>query len=168
MEMVKMQTSEIIMLVNGIGTIVIGASAVLVSVCALTTSRRYNQLVEKQVNLQADYNRLVQGQVEMQIRESISNARARYEDLVFVHKENLGDIESALSAAKEDFANAYEGACQKYLDGKVDKERFVKSYKDTNELFRIVTDSAFKELYSDTQTNYPATVKVYRAWYQTE
>lgn len=31
--------------------------------------------------LECRYNKLVQGQVEMQIRERITNARIRYEDL---------------------------------------------------------------------------------------
>lgn len=59
------------------------------------------------------YNKLVQGQVEMQIRERITNARIRYEDLIINHKDELNDelIKFVYESTKEEFLNAYDEAC---------------------------------------------------------
>jgi len=104
----------------------------------------------------------------MQIRERISNARVRYEDLTLQHKQNLDDkiIESVFDSAKEEFSNAYDEACQKYLDKKVDKTRFKKSY--TNEIKSIVDNPAFAAQYKGPQTRFQATVKVYNEWFTLE
>jgi hypothetical protein len=71
---------------------------------------------------------LVKGQVEMQIRGRISNARIWYGNLSAEYKTSLNDdiIKMVIAAAQEEIFNAYEEACQKYLDGKVDKKRFKK------------------------------------------
>ena len=51
-------------------------------------------------------------------------------DVKFLAHAPLNDelIKMVYESTKEEFLNAYDEACQKYLDGKVDKERFKKSY----------------------------------------
>lgn len=97
-----METNNIIAIILGISSFITACSTVLLS---------YR------------YNKLVQGQVEMQIRERITNARVRYEDLIIKHNDKLNDkfIQSVLNSAIEEFLNAYDEACQKYIDKKVDK-----------------------------------------------
>lgn len=114
------------------------------------------------------YNKLVQGQVEMQIRERITNARIRYEDLTIQYKEKLGDelIKSVYESTKEEFLNAYNEACQKYLDKKVDKDRFKKSY--FTEIQSMVKNESFKQKYDTQSTPYKATLKVYEEWFDLE
>lgn len=114
------------------------------------------------------YNKLVQGQVEMQIRERITNARIRYEDLTIQYKEKLGDelIKSVYESTKEEFLNAYDEACQKYLDKKVDKDRFKKSY--FTEIQSMVKNESFKQKYDTQSTPYKATLKVYKEWFDLE
>ena len=164
-----MSTNDIIILVIGVGTIMVGISALIVSILALITSKRYNNLVKSQLTMQQEYNQLIQAQVEMQISSNITRARTRYEDLILANDDNKTELYlSVLHSAKEEFANAYNEACEKFLDGKVDEIRFTKSYKDTNELRDIVDDTAFKDFYSSMQSKYPATVKVYKDWYHTE
>ena len=149
MERVKkmIQTSDIITLILGIASLVTACGTILLSF---------------------RYNKLVQGQVEMQIRERITNARIRYEDLTIQYNEALNNdlIISVFESAKEEFLNAYDEACQKYLDKKVDKERFKKSY--FVEIQSIVKNDNFKEKYDSQSTDYKATVKVYNEWFNLE
>lgn len=114
------------------------------------------------------YNKLVQGQVEMQIRERITNARIRFEDLTICYREKLDNklIISVYESTKEEFLNAYDEACQKYLDKKVDKDRFKKSY--FTEIQSIVKNESFKQKYDTQSTPYKATVKVYKEWFDFE
>lgn len=149
MERVKkmIQTSDIITLILGIASLVTACGTILLSF---------------------RYNKLVQGQVEMQIRERITNARIRYEDLTIQYNEELNNdlIISVFESAKEEFLNSYDEACQKYLDKKVDKERFKKSY--FVEIQSIVKNDNFKEKYDSQSTDYKATVKVYNEWFNLE
>ena len=149
MERVKkmIQTSDIITLILGIASLVTACGTILLSF---------------------RYNKLVQGQVEMQIRERITNARIRYEDLTIQYNEELNNdlIISVFESAKEEFLNSYDEACQKYLDKKVDKERFKKSY--FVEIQSIVKNDNFKEKYDSHSTDYKATVKVYNEWFNLE
>lgn len=141
------QASDIITLILGIASLITACGTILLSF---------------------RYNKLVQGQVEMQIRERITNARIRYEDLTIQYNEALNNdlIISVFESAKEEFLNAYDEACQKYLDKKVDKERFKKSY--FVEIQSIVKNDNFKEKYDSQSTDYKATVKVYNEWFNLE
>ena len=142
-----METKDIITLILGIASIITSCTTILLSL---------------------RYNKLVQGQVEMQIRERITNARIRYEDLIINHKDEIKDklINSVYESTKEEFLNAYDEACQKYLDEKVDKERIKKSY--FTEIQSIVTNEHFKQKYDTQSTPYKATVKVYNEWFDLE
>lgn len=75
-------------------------------------------------------------------------------------------IKMVYESTKEEFLNAYDEACQKYLDGKVDKERFKKSY--FIEIQNIVKNVDFKQKYDTQSTPYKATVKVYNEWFDLE
>lgn len=142
-----MQTSDIITLILGIASFITACSTILLSF---------------------KYNKLVQAQVEMQIRERITYARTRYEDLIINHNKELNDelIKMVYESTKEEFLNAYDEACQKYLDEKVDKERFKKSY--FIEIQSIVKNVDFKQKYDTQSTPYKATVKVYNEWFDLE
>ena len=142
------------MTIDAIITLVIGIGTILVAICAIINSYQNT--------------RLAQAQVEMQIRERISNARVRYEDLTIKHGQKTDNdlILAVFKSSEEEFANAYDEACQKYLDKKVDKIRFKKSY--SNEIKNIVDDSAFSERYKGSQTRFQATVKVYNKWFKLE
>lgn len=143
-----MQISDIITLVLGIASVITACVTLLLS---------------------SKYNKLVQAQVEMQIRERITNARNRYEDLIISHGDQLQDkglIRQVYESTKEELLNAYDEACQKYLDKKVDKERFKKSY--FTEIQDIVKNEVFKQKYDTQSTSYKATVKVYNEWFNLE
>ena len=142
-----MKVSDIITLILGIASIITACSTIFLSYRC---------------------NKLVQGQVEMQIRERITNARIRYEDLIIQYQKDLQSelIKDVYESTKEEFLNAYDEACQKYLDGKVDKERFRKSY--FTEIQDIVKNKSFKSRYDTQSTPYKATLKVYEEWFNLE
>ena len=109
-------------------------------------------------------NSLTKGQVEMQIRDMISSAKWRYADLgIQLSKDNQNQtLIASTKAALEDVLNAYDEACAKYIDKKVDTERFKKLY--VTEIRTLVEDNNTKSYYVMPQSKFQATVKVYREW----
>ena len=109
-------------------------------------------------------NSLTKGQVEMQIRDMISSAKWRYADLgIQLSKDNQNQtLIASTKAALEDVLNAYDEACAKYIDKKVDMERFKKLY--VTEIRNLVEDNNTKSYYVLPQSKFQATVKVYREW----
>lgn len=109
-------------------------------------------------------NALTKGQVEMQIREMISIAKWRYADLgIQLASDSENDTLAASTiAALEDVLNAYDEACAKYNDNKVDKERFKKLY--VTEIRNLVEHENTRDYYVMPQSRFQATVKVYRKW----
>ena len=69
---------------------------------------------------------------------------------------------ASTKAALEDVLNAYDEACAKYIDKKVDTERFKKLY--VTEIRNLVEDNNTKSYYVMPQSKFQATVKVYREW----
>lgn len=109
-------------------------------------------------------NSLTKGQVEMQIRDMISSAKWRYADLgIQLSKDNHNQtLIASTKAALEDVLNAYDEACAKYIDKKVDTERFKKLY--VTEIRNLVEDNNTKSYYVMPQSKFQATVKVYHEW----
>ncbi len=109
-------------------------------------------------------NSLTKGQVEMQIRDMISSAKWRYAELgIQLSKDNQNQtLIASTKAALEDVLNAYDEACAKYIDKKVDMERFKKLY--VTEIRNLVEDNNTKSYYVMPQSKFQATVKVYREW----
>lgn len=109
-------------------------------------------------------NALTKGQVEMQIREMITSAKSRYADLAIQHSKDHDNntLQSSTLSALEDVMNAYDEACAKYIDNKVDKIRFKKLY--VNEIRNIVKDENTKDKFQMPQSRFQATVTVYREW----
>ena len=71
-------------------------------------------------------------------------------------------IQQQVMAALESVANAYDEACTKYIDGKIDKNRFKKTY--ANELRKWVESESVKDKYVMPHSQYKATIKVYDEW----
>lgn len=152
-------------IVDILALIVSGISMILV----WNNNARYKKL-------QSQYNDMVnvqtltaQGALETQIRSSISES-VYYMALIGVEMakdtENAGNelLQQAYHAAEETYRNAYEDACGKYLDGKVDKNRFKKLYNV--EIRRLVEDEPYKRYYENNQSAYTSTLAVYREWFR--
>jgi len=123
-------------------------------------------------------NQISMGESERSTRDLISQARRNMEDRSLYFAELLKDIEKkkkpifkaaekALKSAVEDWLNAYENACGKYLDGKIDKKRFREDFE--TEIRNFVDDKKKKEIYgqllhSEEKSHYKSIWKVYREW----
>ena len=144
-----------------IGVLVTSIVAVFVSIVSFILSHD----AQKNGNrIAGAANEMLKGQVEMQIREMISSARRHYEEISFrastdEDKEILKAIEES---ALENVLNAYDEACAKYIDYKVDRERFKKLYFE--EIKQVVEDPSISDKYKEPQTKYHATNKVYTEW----
>lgn len=138
--------------------IVIDILALIVSIIALIISCKANK---KSSDMQA-------GSVEMEIRSMIINAKNRFSDLS-IQLNNQQDneiLKKAITAALEEVCNVYDEACMKYLDNKVDKKRFKKTY--ISEIKNWINSEQVKDRYLVPQTKYNATVNVYAEWHNME
>ena len=67
--------------------------------------------------------------------------------------------------AVEQHLNSYEDACAKYLDRKIDTQRFKKSYTtEIRDLCEKTRGTIHKLLHPDTTSNYKAIWAVYKEW----
>ena len=148
--------------VSIISNCVIAVMAILAFVYnAINSSKKYEKLQSEFSKLQTDFDA---GQLEIEIRNMISSARNNYlvaaKDIAQDNDDKLK--KQILKAFLEDLLNSYDEACAKYIDGKIDKERFKKMYFD--EIRQIVENSRTKQYYDAVSTRYKATVKVYKEW----
>lgn len=106
-------------------------------------------------------NKSAHGQIEIDIRNMITSARNRYEDLVLDNRDN--DIYILiLKSSLENLINVYDEACSKYLDNKVDKKRFKKLYY--TEIKNLVENKETKPYYDTITSKFQDTIKVYKEW----
>lgn len=75
-------------------------------------------------------------------------------------------LETSFNQSIEIMLNAYEESCAKYLDKKVDQERFKRSYHRA--IREIVEDEDLKEEFNSHVTPYKCILKVYNQWYNLE
>lgn len=142
-------------------TIAIAIGALVVSIVSLVKT-----------NDNAAQNiRLSNGNLEIQVREMISEARRHLSSCIHdkamieinpelqKNEELQKKIEQLISAAFQDYVNAYEEACMKYIDNKIDRERFKKTY--ITEITNLVRKH---ESMFGTASTYTAIKKVYDEW----
>lgn len=130
-------------------------------------------------------NNIAVGQSETALREAISNARQRIEESSFKieevllgrkstqlnteEKRRLNLLSQSRSAIIENYLNAYEDACGKYLDNKIDKVRFKKSYvTEIANLCKADVESYAKHMHPKATSKYEAIWKVYDEWHRHE
>ena len=126
--------------------------AIIISIIAIVKSSIASKIA----------NDLSKGQGEIQIRELISSSRRHFADIATHLPAKKSIIKKLMASAHEDILNAYDEACAKYIDGKIDKKRFKKMYKD--EIKNIVEAEETSDNYIEPQSKYQATLKVYNEW----
>lgn len=117
--------------------------------------------------------------VELYINERITNTKERVEEISLqmapllskkrrtgAEKRQLEIIRRAFDAAIENNLNAYEEACAKYLDKKVDRKRFQKMYRV--EVPQLVEKPELKDYFDAITSRYKAILKVYEMWENAE
>lgn len=103
--------------------------------------------------------KLNMAQTELYIQELILSARKISLDLLLEKyklsienptPEQTSLCESLTKCTLQEILNAYEVACMKYIDDKIDKARFRKTYyKEIRDLFAV---SSYRDLLSDTNS----------------
>ncbi|WP_345856785.1 hypothetical protein [Shewanella algae] len=154
---------------------IIASLSLLVSIGAVffakSSSKKANEIAKQNLNLQY-------GMVELEISQSIENAKSKINEISIimvplVSKEKIGNIAEEdkgtlelyrknFNAATQTLINYYDSACSKYADGKVDKVRFKKSYK--NEIRKLVENDDLKEYFNPLTSSYKPILNVYTEW----
>lgn len=106
------------------------------------------------------------GLIEIEIRNMINSAQMHLEEITInklgkkLSEDDQNKYDCLIESAIERVKNVYDEACMKYLDGKVDKERFKKTY--AIEIRQLVEN--YENDYSGVKVNYKSTVMVYEEW----
>lgn len=81
-------------------------------------------------------------------------------DDIYLYKAKMHD------QSIEIMLNVYDEACAKYLDGKVDKERFKRSYHKS--IRNLLESGDFDEQFNTPCSSYKCILRVYDMWYNLE
>lgn len=146
-------------------TILISFAAIIISIW----DRIANNIAIKNSDEKSERAlKLAQGVTEIEIRNSISQARHRVDSFAVELKKfkienpsaDLSSHQTLFYSILEDFINQYDRACMLYLDKKIDRKRFKKEYK--NELVNLVENGKYKEKYFNHQNiRFKSLMKVY-------
>ena len=141
---------------------ILSALAFLFSIYTFVKNKKLTQRTNELSEIQAKTG---QGQLEIQLRELINAAshEITYYGVELEKNPTSNILIRSFESAEEQYRNAYEEACSKYLDGKIDKERFEKMY--LIEIQNLVTNIDQKRHYDATQSHYRCTLAVYNQWF---
>lgn len=141
---------------------ILSALAFLFSIYTFVKNKKLTQRTNELSEIQAKTG---QGQLEIQLRELINAAshEITYYGVELEKNPTSNILIRSFESAEEQYRNAYEEACSKYLDGKIDKERFEKMY--LIEIQNLVTNTDQKIHYDATQSHYRCTLAVYNQWF---
>ncbi len=98
-------------------------------------------------------------QMEIAVREMISSARSNLRQIIIT---DTSVKEALLNEAKEELLNAYDEACAKYIDKKIDKRTFKRMYY--GEIENIVNDDEFKKMINWPKSKFPHIIQVCQEW----
>lgn len=161
---------EVIWGLTLVDLITLGVS--LLAIIISVWDRILNNINNKKTDKKAEKAlRLSQGITEIEIRNSISQARRRVDDFSLVLQKfqlenpnaGLGTHKKSFYSILEDFFNQYDRGCMLYLDDKIDKKRFKAEYK--NEIQNIVEDGKYKKRYFNKKNpRFTSIIAVYNKW----
>lgn len=155
-------------------SLIISIISVLISlidiIWSIVLTVKQRQLDKKSFELNEKALKIQEGQIELEMANQLSTAKKYVDSWDNMIYSDLKDEEKKedLLTQKRDFAieevlNCYDGLCQKYLDGKADKDRFKKSYK--NEIANLFNSNTLYQKKLDGQSSkFKAIKKVYEEW----
>lgn len=156
-----MDAKEILTLIGTVVSVVFGVISVIAAFASrsiatgqaetgLRAAIRMTRQAVRDLNLQVE--EIIDGKTE-----SAWNAE---------QKRRLKGIGPAIREAVEDNLNAYEDACAKYLDGKIDRSRFKKTYiEEIRNLCKEKAGIIGEFMHPEGASNFQAIWKVYRQWH---
>ena len=148
--------------------IIISTISLLVSILAMLYANKAD----------TSANKIANGEIELDIFSIIKETETRVMDLTIELSkfdiENLtpqqekqyDTITRAFDQAIESNLNAYEEACAKYLDGKVDLDRFSRMYHSP--IRNLVESEDLEEYFKPITSSYKCILKVYEKWHNLE
>ena len=106
----------------------------------------------------------------MGARQEVSICSEKLVNCILIDNEKDSQLQTVyqkmFDAAQEDLRNAYEEACSRYLDEKVDKERFKRMYY--SEIQSLVENKDQIEYFDTVKSRYKCILKVYKEWFDLE
>ena len=154
-------------------TILISFTTLIVSLVVFLNSRKIRLVDEKNSNrlMEIEESNLKHNmaQTELHIQELLVNARKLFLDINLEKlKLSLDDNSDAKEIAEkltsnslQEILNAYEIACMKYIDNKVDTGRFKKTYYQ--EIRQIFANDSYKD-FLNKENSFHALKKVNQEW----
>lgn len=145
-------------------------------VVAFVALQRSSRDSARTVEIDGEQLKLTHGQLEIDLRKMITEARHRTEDFFSKNADFLALPAADLGAEDksrrerllvtthsmvEGYLSALDSACGKYIDGKIDKTRFKKDYQ--REIRQVVQNKDHEE-YFKTGHAYNALMRVYDEW----
>ncbi|EHN6182267.1 hypothetical protein KJF03_000930 [Salmonella enterica] len=156
-------------------SLIVSIIALLLSVYTFIKSRRDVKVAQQNAS---EALKLQYGAIELQIRTGITSARNTINNMAPILSPYLAKKQSGLLSDEEaytlellyktydscieDLLNQYDEACQKYIDDKVDKLMFKKTY--FNEINNIISSNDLSSYYNVLTSKYKATLSVYNKW----
>lgn len=149
-------------------TLALSCLAILISI----VDRIANNVNNKKTEAKAEQAILLsQGVIEIEIRNSITQARQRLDNFrLELENFKLDRPEADLTPYKktfysilEDFFNQYDRGCALFLDKKIDEKRFKQDY--FQEIKNIVENGKYKKQYFNKKNKrYKSIMTVYKNW----
>lgn len=151
----------------------IAALALIVSIVALVKSSSASTAAN---DIAKENLKLTHAQVEIDLRTQVTESRRNVEDFFERHgdflaanpdtldeqdKDRRKRLSIAGNSAVEGYLSALDGACQKYIDGKIDKVRFQKDYQ--REIRQAIEDEAHRDFFH-VGHGFHALMRVYEEW----
>lgn len=137
----------------------------VISLISLVKSIKANKISQEANKVSLEANKISQGEIELNIYQMINQTKKDVRDITLTIAKKSDDkdiLSQAFNSAIESNLNAYEEACAKYLDNKVDKERFKRNY--SVEIRQLVENTNYKKYFDATTSPYKCILKVYNEW----
>lgn len=144
-------------LIFGIITVTFTAIAIGISIASYKSSRKSA----------LDSKNAAHASTELLTQQLISSARKDTLEFSYAISDDKKTLRSKLmNAYIERELNTYEVACSNYLDGKIDKDRFMKTY--STEIRGLYENNKTTRSHIDKPGRYNALKKVYNEWFNLE
>lgn len=150
-------------------------SSLIVSILSLLVAAYAAYSSSKAKVKSEEANKSAEASVEISVLGAITSTKEKIMDCSesmeeLLAKKNLTADEKRLldlkqkrfNVAIENNLNAYEEACAKYLDNKIDKVRFQKNY--VTEIRNLVENKNYEKYFDAVKSRYKAILKVYQEW----
>lgn len=150
-------------------------SSLIVSILSLLVAAYAAHSSSKAKVKSEEANKSAEASVEISVLGAITSTKEKIMDCSesmeeLLAKKNLTADEKRLldlkqkrfNVAIENNLNAYEEACAKYLDNKIDKVRFQKNY--VTEIRNLVENKNYEKYFDAVKSRYKAILKVYQEW----